>query len=177
MKKTIAQKNKRLILSALFTSIICVFSQIAIPTPTLPITLQTFAVCLCGYLLGSTLALFSILCYILLGAVGLPVFYGFNGGAQHLFSLSGGFIFGFLAIAFFCGISIKVKSFPVKILLGIIGVLICHLIGVLQFYVISSNSFFTSFIIASAPYLLKDIPLCIAALYISVFVNKKGILS
>ena len=61
--------------------------------------------------------------------------------------------------------------------LGIIGVLICHLIGVLQFYVISSNSLLTSFIIASAPYLLKDIPLCIAALYISVFVNKKGILS
>ena len=176
MSKPLKQNNKKLIFAALFTAVICILSQIAIPTPAIPITLQTFAVCLCSYLLGTRLALLSVLCYIILGAIGLPVFYGFQGGAQHILSLTGGFIFGFIPLAFFCGISTKSKNSLLKITLGIVGILLCHLIGVLQFWFVSKNGFFTSFIISSLPYLFKDIPLCIAALYISAFVKKKGFL-
>lgn len=176
MSKPLKQNNKKLIFAALFTAVICILSQIAIPTPAIPITLQTFAVCLCGYLLGTKLALLSVLCYIILGAVGLPVFYGFQGGAQHLISLTGGFIFGFIPLAFFCGISSRAKKHFLKISLGIIGVLLCHIMGVIQFWLVSNNNLIASFIIASLPYILKDIPLCIAALYISAFVRKKGIL-
>lgn len=174
MAKAIKQNTKKIILSALFTAVICVFSQIAVPTPVLPITLQIFGICLCGYLLGAKFSLLSVLCYILLGAVGLPVFYGFQGGAQHLVSLTGGFIFGFLPLAFCCGISFKLKSDFLKIALGVLGVLICHVIGVLQFAIISSNKILESFIIASFPYLLKDIPLCVAAYFIAKLINKRG---
>lgn len=176
MAKPLKQNTKALIFSALFTAVICVFSQIAIPTPIIPITLQVFAVCLCGYLLSAKFSLLSVLCYILLGAVGLPVFYGFQGGAQHLISLTGGFIFGFLPLAFCCGIFRKSKSEIFKISFGVIGVLICHLIGVLQFSLVSSNGFFESFLIVSLPYLLKDIPLCVIAYYIAKFIIRKGII-
>lgn len=175
MAKPLNKNTKALIFAALFTAVICFFSQIMVPTPVLPVTLQVFGVCLCGYLLGAKFSLLSVLCYILLGAVGLPVFYGFQGGAHHLLSLTGGFIFGFLPLSFFCGISKKIKSKLMKILLGILGVLICHFAGVLQFSLVSSNGFFESFVIASLPYLLKDIPLCILAYYIAQFINKKGL--
>lgn len=174
MAKPLKQNTKALIFSALFTAVICVFSQIAIPTPIIPVTLQIFAVCLCGYLLGVKFSLLSVLCYILLGAVGLPVFYGFQGGAQHLFSFTGGFIFGFLPLALCCGVFTKSKSEILKISFGILGVLICHLIGVLQFCLVSSNGFFESFLVASLPYLLKDIPLCVIAYYVVKFISRKA---
>ena len=173
MAKQFKINTKGLIFSALFTAVICVFSQIAVVTPVLPVTLQVFSVCLCGYLLGARLSVLSVLCYVLLGAVGLPVFYGFQGGAQHLLSLTGGFIFGFLPLVFCCGIFKNRRSDIIKIVFGILGVLICHLFGVLQFALISRNGFFEGFLIASLPYLIKDIPLCVIAFYISKFLNKK----
>lgn len=176
MAKRLNKNTKSLIFAALFTAIICVFSQIAVPTPVLPVTLQVFGVCLCGYVLGAKFSLLSVLCYILLGAVGLPVFYGFQGGAHHLLSLTGGFIFGFLPLTLCCGIFENSKSNLLKILFGIFGVLVCHLIGVLQFSLISSNGLFQSFLIASLPYLLKDIPLCVLAFYIAKFIKRIGVL-
>jgi biotin transport system substrate-specific component len=176
MAKRLNKNTKSLIFAALFTAVICVFSQIAIPTPVLPVTLQVFGVCLCGYILRAKFSTLSVLCYILLGSVGLPVFYGFQGGAHHLLSLTGGFIFGFLPLSFCCGIFSNSKSKLLKILFGVLGVLICHLIGVLQFSFISSNGFFESLIIASLPYLLKDIPLCVLAFYIAEFIKRKGVL-
>ena len=83
--------------AALFTAITAALSQAAIPTPFgVPLTLQTFAVALCGYVLGIKWGLASIITYILLGVFGVPVFSGFKGGAQVLFGATGGFIFGFL---------------------------------------------------------------------------------
>ncbi len=176
MAKPLKHNTKLLILSALFTAVICVFSQIMVPTPILPVTLQVFGICLCGYLLGAKFSILSVLCYILLGAVGLPVFYGFQGGAHHLLSFTGGFILGFLPLAFCCGIFKNSKSNILKIGFGVLGVIICHLMGVLQFSLVSSNGFFESFLIASLPYLLKDIPLCVMAYYIAKFVFYKGII-
>lgn len=173
MQRPLKSNTKMLIFAALFTAVICVFSQIAVPTPILPITLQIFGVCLCGYLLGARFSLLSVLCYIALGAIGLPVFYGFQGGAHHLFNLTGGFIFGFLPLAFCTGISHKLKKDVFKILFGIIGVLICHVIGVIQFSLISANGIMASFCVASLPFLTKDIPLCIAAFYLTKLINKR----
>ena len=60
MVKGFKKNTKALIFSALFTAVLCVFSQIAIPTPAIPITLQVFGVALCGYLLGARLSVLSV---------------------------------------------------------------------------------------------------------------------
>lgn len=86
MKETTAKakiKTADLVIIALFAAITAVLSQIAIPMPTnVPVTLQTFAVALCGFCLGSKKGTAAILVYILLGAVGIPVFTGFKGGLR-----------------------------------------------------------------------------------------------
>lgn len=148
-------KTIDLVLIALFAAIIAALSQIQVPMPTgVPATLQTFAVALCGFFLGYKKGTAAVLAYILLGAVGVPVFAGFKGGFACIGSLTGGFIYGFLAMVFLCGLNIKNK--PLKILAGIGGMLVLHFFGVLQYSLLTSKDFITSFLLVSAPYLIKD---------------------
>ncbi len=167
------QNLKNLIFAALFTAIICVFSQVAIPTPFVPVTLQIFVICLCGFFLHLRYSSLSVVCYIILGLMGLPVFYGFQGGPQHVLSYTGGFIIGFIPLVFCCGVAHLFKNDFFKILVGILGVLLCHLIGVLQYSALSGNDFCKGALLVSIPFLLKDIPLCILAYYISKPLRRK----
>ena len=80
---------------ALLAVVLAVCAWISIPT-TVPFTLQTFGVFLALGLLGGRLGCRSILVYVLLGALGAPVFHGFTGGMGILLSGSGGYIVGFL---------------------------------------------------------------------------------
>lgn len=85
-------KTVNVITAALFTALMAVFAQIPPSTHEFPITLQTFGIALCGYILGIKYSFFSIIAYILLGAVGAPVFSGFCGGVHHITGPAGGFI-------------------------------------------------------------------------------------
>ena len=80
---------------AVFAVLIAICSWISIPT-TVPFTLQTFAVFLAVGVLGGKRGSLSVLIYILLGAVGIPVFAGFSGGFGVLLGQTGGYIVGFL---------------------------------------------------------------------------------
>ena len=82
---------------AVFAVLIAICSWISIPT-TVPFTLQTFAVFLAVGVLGGKRGSLSVLIYILLGAVGIPVFAGFSGGFGILLGQTGGYIVGFLCI-------------------------------------------------------------------------------
>ena len=76
---------------ALMAVIITICSWISIPGP-VPFTLQTFAVFTALLLLGTRDGLISIVVYLLLGAVGVPVFSGFSGGIGHLLGPTGGYL-------------------------------------------------------------------------------------
>ena len=157
-------KIKSLTEISLFVAILSVVSQIYIPIGPVPITLQIFFVCLMGYFLGLRKGFFAILVYILLGMVGLPVFSGFKGGFYVIFSYTGGFILGFIPLTLLCGIF---KTRKIGILLGIIGVIICHLIGTLQYSLISEISFIRSVLIVSLPFILKDILFSILGYFVA----------
>ena len=140
---------KRLARLAAGTALLGIFSQLALPIGPVPLTLQLFgAGILCGFFSKKD-AIFSVLSFLLLGALGAPVFYGFQGGLFHLFGLTGGFLWGLLAACPLLGQ--KKKGWC------LLGVVLCHLLGVLQFALVSENSLWQSFLIASLPYLLKDL--------------------
>ena len=102
--KNTAMKNKQqfrtidLVYIAMSVALITVCSWIQIPA-TIPFTLQTFAVFLTVSLLGGWRANVAVLVYILLGALGAPVFASFKGGIGALMGPTGGYIFGFMFIA------------------------------------------------------------------------------
>ena len=138
-------------------------------------TLQTFAVALTGYVLGWKYGLASTAIYTLLGAIGLPVFAGFSGGVGVIAGATGGFIWGFLFMAALCGYGYSKK----RILLGVyslVGLIICHLLGVIQFMFLMQMSFAESFLLVSMPYLLKDV-ISVVAAYVVAKAIRAGLLA
>ena len=150
-------KTKEIISIGMFAAVLAVLSQISIPMPSgVPVTLQTFAVALIGAVLGWPLAASSVCIYILLGAVGIPVFSGLRGGLQVLVGPTGGFIWGFLIMAAFCGVGARFRKKPLAVLCGCAGLAVCHLFGICQFTAVAGKGFLESFLLVSAPYLAKD---------------------
>ncbi len=89
------------------------YVRIPIAGSPVPITLQTFFVILSGAVLGKRLGIFSQLGYILLGAMGLPIFQGYSFGLAHIFGPTGGYIVGFIFAAFFIGKTIQSRNFNI----------------------------------------------------------------
>ena len=157
MKQEEKNKVQKLVMTGVFAALLAVFSQISIPMPTgVPVTLQTFAVALCAYVLGWKLGVLAVSVYLALGAVGLPVFSGFGAGFGTFLNVTGGFLWGFLLMALLCGFGAQTEKPWLAILLGVTGLLLCHVCGVLQFGLLSGNPFWESFLLVSLPYLLKD---------------------
>lgn len=145
---------RNLVIIGMFAAIISVMSQISIPLPHgVPVTLQTFAIALCGFTLGAKRGTAAVAIYILLGAFGIPVFTKFNAGPSALFGVTGGFIWGFLPMALICGLA---QRRGLALLSGGFGLLICHALGTLQYAFVTGNALFPSFLSVSLPFLLKD---------------------
>lgn len=165
-------KLRNMVFCGVFAAIIAVFSLISIPLPSMvPITLQTFIIAFAGFYLGSKLGTVSVLIYILIGAIGLPVFSGFRGGLSVLTGVTGGFIFGFIFFVIFCGIKREKKI--INILFSVLGLAICHILGVLQYAFLTDSPIIASFILVSLPYLLKDIISIVVAKFLCIIVEKR----
>ena len=165
--------TKHICLAALFVAFTAVISQIAIPLPFfgVPLTLQVFAVALCGYLLGPVYGSLSVLLYIILGICGVPVFTNFNTGLSALLGPTGGFIIGFAFFSVLCGIATRLKKVG-EILVGMLGLILCHISGTIYYMYLSGTTFVAAVIAVSAPYIIKDAVLCIAAAVISKRIKK-----
>lgn len=90
---SVMQRTRSILVTALFSALIIVGTFIRVPIPPVPITLQTFFVMLAALLLPPVQALESVLVFLLLGAVGVPVF-STGGGLGALLGPTGGFLLG-----------------------------------------------------------------------------------
>ncbi|MBQ3379049.1 MAG: biotin transporter BioY [Clostridia bacterium] len=130
--------TRELVYIALFAVLIVVCSWISIPTPMgIPVTLQTFAIFLTLGLLGGRRGTLSLIIFILLGLVGLPVFSGFRGGMGVLFGTTGGYIIGFVFSALlFWLITAKLGNKTLIIIAAmILGIIVCYAFGTAWFVV------------------------------------------
>ena len=122
------EKITNIVMVGVFAAVLAVLSQISFPLPSgIPVTLQTFAVALCGYALGCKRGTLAVLVYIVLGAVGLPVFANFSGGFGSLVGLAGGYIYGFLPMAALCGLGTKMphRVLAIDSVLRVLRLAIC----------------------------------------------------
>lgn len=85
------------------TLLTAVLAQVEIPLWPVPVTGQTLAVLLVGAALGPARGAASMLLYVLVGALGVPVFSGFDSGTTTLVGPTGGYLFGFVLAAAFTG--------------------------------------------------------------------------
>ena len=166
-------KTKAIALTGLVSAIIVVLSVWQIPMPFgVPLTLQTFAVSLAGYVLSAKKGVLATVVYILLGLVNLPVFSGFQGGAAVVFGPTGGFILGFVALAFFAGLGSGKRPFS-AISLGAVGICVCHIAGICHCVFVMKTGFLSAFLSVSLPYLLKDVLFVAGAYFLSRPIKSK----
>ena len=155
MKKT---KTKEMITVSLSAALICICSWIQVPSA-VPFTLQTFAVVLASAVLGAKKGAAATLVYLLLGAVGLPVFSGFQGGIGALLGATGGYAFGFIFAAVIVGLI--TDKYGISLLTGVLsgaaGIAVCYLIGTLWFtFVYGDGNLAGAFSVCVLPFLLPD---------------------
>lgn len=118
----------------MFAALMAICSWISIPT-TVPFTLQTMGVFTAVGLLGGKRGTTAVLVYILMGALGLPVFSGFSGGVGILFGSTGGYIIGFLASALVMWAMEAMfgKGRAVLLCSMVLGLLVCYAFGTVWF--------------------------------------------
>lgn len=149
---------KDMVFVAMFAALISVCSIISIPIGQVPVTLQTFAVCLSAALLGWKRGTLSVLIYILLGAVGVPVFAGMKGGVGVLAGPTGGYIVGFLLTSLIIGFAAERwerKALPLSAAM-ILGVLLCYAVGTVWFMLTAETRLGESLLLCVVPFLLPD---------------------
>jgi len=121
-------KTNEMIKVAIFPALIVATIWIQIPMAGAPITLQTLFVLLAGLLLGKKLGFISMVVYLLLGVVGIPVFAGFSAGAGVIAGPTGGFLLSFPIAAYAAGF-IK-ERYNSYLLATLVPTLIIYLIGI-----------------------------------------------
>lgn len=134
-------KTTELVYIAIFAALMAICSWISIPS-TVPFTMQTFAVFLALILLGGKRGTMAVLVYLLLGAVGAPVFAGFSGGIGILLGSTGGYLIGFLAQGLLYWLLVKQpvtnRWFEIAVLLA--GSVVCYLFGTVWFVVVYTQN-------------------------------------
>lgn len=120
---------------ALMAALMCVLCPVSVPIGPIPISLSILVILLTVYVLGTWRALVSYTVYLLLGAVGMPVFSGFQGGLAKLAGPTGGYLVGFWAMILVAGLIMEAgkRNIWVTILGMIAGVAVDYALGTAWF--------------------------------------------
>ena len=139
---------------ALFAALLAVCAWLSVPIGDIAFTMQTFGVFLALGVLGGKWGSISILIYLALGAVGMPVFAGFRGGLGVLLGVTGGYIWGFLATGLvYWGLEKLNKPLAMGLGLGA-----CYVCGCLWFSVYAGGAGFVGAVVKCVvPYLIPDL--------------------
>lgn len=153
-------RTKQMVLIALMTAVTCVLGPLSIPLPfsPVPISLTNFAIFLAIFVLGMKNGTISFIIYLLLGAIGVPVFSSFRGGFQVLAGPTGGYLIGFIFLALIMGFALD--HFDRKLVPTIIGMIIgmavCYAFGTVWLAKLLSLSFKEGLMMGVIPYLAGD---------------------
>ena len=177
MELTVRKINTRdIAYIALFTAFFAVCSWIAIPTPTrIDFTMQILGLFLILGTLGGKRGTLAVTAYLLLGAVGVPVFAGFSGGIGAFLTPSGGYLIGYIFTALVMwGMEKALGTKPWVLGLSmILGLAVCYAFGTAWFMAVypmggEAVSLATALAWCVAPYLLFDLIKSAAALTLSL---------
>ncbi len=150
-------KTRDIVLIGVFAAMICVFAPFSVPVGPIPISLASFAVYIASAL-GAKKGCAAVGIYILIGALGLPVFSGFSGGISKIAGLTGGYIIGYMFCALLSGIIIERagKKKSANPMAFIIGTAALYAFGTAGFMIQSGNGLYESLMACVIPFLIGD---------------------
>lgn len=150
----------QLTLIGIMTAVTCILGPMSIPIPfsPVPISFTNLAIYLTAFILGWKKGTISYLIYLLLGLVGLPIFSNFSGGPGKLLGPTGGYLIGFILMAFISGLFIEL--FHGKVIMYILGLILAtsaaYLLGTLWLAYQLDLTFYQALMAGVIPYLVGD---------------------
>lgn len=121
---------------ALMAAITAVSAQVVVPFFPVPFTLQVFAVVLSGLLLGPRYGALAMIIYLLVGAIGVPVFNSFQGGIGHILGPTGGYLVSYPLAAAIAGLAapaaynaVRSRALWTSFLAGVGGLVTIYALG------------------------------------------------
>nr|WP_106779708.1 biotin transporter BioY [Lysinibacillus timonensis] len=169
-------KTYSYVITAFAAAIIAVLAQVSIPLPMgVPITGQTLAVGLVVTILGTKFGTLAVFIYILLGAIGMPVYSGLSGGLGVLVGPTGGYIIGFLAQAFIQGLYMDKLGYNYfhSIISNLIGMVVTLAFGTAWLKFAASLSWEAAFMGGVAPFIVLGIVKAVIAAWVGILVRNR----
>lgn len=166
-------RTRNLLYISIGAALISVGTWLTVPGP-IPFTMQSFAVLTVAALLGAKGSVLCASVYLLLGAVGVPVFSGFRGGVAVLIGPTGGYLVGFLFTSAVTGY-LSERECPLALAMAA-GQITLYVIGTLWFAVLCGGSPGAVLSTCVLPFLLPDAVKALLAVRVVRRVKKSGIL-
>lgn len=172
--------TRQLTIGALLAALLAASAWITIPVGAVPITFQVFVVLLAGLVLSPVRAVVAVGIYVLLGAAGIPVFSGAQGGVGILVGPTGGYLIGFLIATFLVAVvrALLVDRAPAVIADGsavAVGVLVIYLLGWLQLAFVTGMGLRAALVAGVAPFVLIDAAKGAAAVAVAAALRRAGV--
>ena len=143
--------------TAVMTAVLSVISPIALFLGPVPVSLCTLGIFLSAYVLGCRRCVLAVLTYVLLGAAGMPVFGGFTGGAGRLFGPTGGYILGYLLLAWVTGWAVERSAQRWAQMAGmVLGTVLLYLLGTAWYCVQAGQGLRAAVMMCVLPFLPGD---------------------
>ncbi|MBQ3301930.1 MAG: biotin transporter BioY [Eggerthellaceae bacterium] len=164
-----ASRSRSIAFVALSIAIMAVSAWVTVPIGPIPFTLQMFAVTFAILVLTPGQAMCAITGYLVLGALGVPVFSGMRGGIGVLMGPTGGFLWGyFFGVALAVGVltlfrSRGIDNFAVGVLCGLLFTAVAYVSGWFQYMLVAGVDPVASFAVTVAPFIAVDVIKIVAA--------------
>ena len=177
MSEKAKKRLLRAVLCSLFAAIICVIAPHAIPT-TVPLTLATLGIYVCSCVLPPAMSTLSILLYLAIGAVGVPVFSGYSGGIGKLAGPTGGYLVGYLPMAFVISLIVTLLvrrekrpplavDIAIRMFACVLGTVVLYTFGTVWYVIQQNTTFAAALPLCVFPFIPGDIAKIVAAALIS----------
>lgn len=155
---------------AIFSALMCIFGPLSVPIGPIPVSLTNLVIYFAIYIMGMKGTTISFLIYLLLGAVGLPVFSGYTGGVGKLVGPTGGYLIGFILVAVIGGLFMeKSNAKATYTTIGLVlSTILLYFLGTLWFVYQSSVDWSYALGVCVYPF----IPFDIAKIVIATILGK-----
>ena len=164
---------KEVIYIALLVAILSIMSNITININVIPITFSTLALMIIGIVFDLKITFFVSLIYILLGIIGIPVFSNMRAGLNTIFSLTGGFIIGYIPFCVIISVLYdRFENILYKYFVLILSNIILYTIGTMHYSFLSHYSFINSLRVCVVPFILVDNVKIIFAIIVSKRIHR-----
>ncbi|MBQ3566753.1 MAG: biotin transporter BioY [Oscillospiraceae bacterium] len=166
------KKTQMLTLTGLCCALLCIAAPVTLPIPIspVPISLAPLALFISSYILTPLQCFAGTVIYIMLGAVGLPVFSGFTGGVGIIAGPTGGFLLGYMGTALISSFFVhRYEKKYLHIMGMIVGMCISYFMGAVWFAFQQNVTFLTALTLCVIPYIAGDM----IKIFIAVFIGEK----